>query len=537
MTIFAGENETSNIYLWGPDYTNIQGPCDVGFHIPTQWEMESLVNIVGSNPDDYYDYLHFPKCYYLRRNTGAIDSNYWTVRLWTCTMTEKTSAYCFYINENDIVAVALDKPSNWFNIRAFKDLPVEPDANWNELVSNKIYYNSDLWLISITDGTSWITIQDKNVWATVVYNNWDTITNDNAGYYFQFGNNYWFQYSWATDFYTSTQNVSWYGPWNYYSNSNWVKVNSNNWFSSDNNDIWGWESWIIQIEISEVYRWTELIYPPRESICIIMKADYNGDLTVPLAWYWFDYQQIWCEYSWNIRYDKWPYVTYSWTWWATSFLTLASWLTPLSEHEIEIEPVNKTYWWARAFGFGNGTLLIYQYLVEIVRDSSYMWYWYSETDTWNNFRYLQYANCPITKAPDEYLPDTVTTIWRNFRASQYASTSISSTPKEVMPTNANINMNGFRSWQYANCNSLRTVTWVNNATLPYEYVTYRSSQFRDCRDLTITMLSDIWTAISNRWANDSNVLAVYVPNEYLQNYINTTKDPRASISDSKFIGY
>ncbi len=262
MGISAWTNPTQHVYIGGPDYSAIQWPCDSGFHIPSTSEWEAVINTVGTVWADYFTYLHIPKCWYRDRKTTNIITTYWFSRYWCNTMTAKDKADCWGIEQTDLVQMYLDdKPANWYPIRAFKDAPVAPDSNWTETISGKVWYNATLWLISIKNWGEWITMQDKNVWATVVYNNGDTVDNNNAGSFFQFWNYYWFPYSGTLSTYTSLQDTTGYGWQNPYSDNHFVKINSNNWFSNTNNDIWGWVTWVIQKECSAVYRGTTQIRP------------------------------------------------------------------------------------------------------------------------------------------------------------------------------------------------------------------------------------------------------------------------------------
>jgi hypothetical protein len=115
-------------------------------------------------------------------------------------------------------------------IRPSKNVPITPSSSWTTLYqwswSAWIFWNSTFWLISISsNGTTWYTLRDKNLWATIVFNYWDALTDDNCGNVFQRGNNYPFPWTKSSASITtsSTQvNVSWYWPWNYYSSSTWV---------------------------------------------------------------------------------------------------------------------------------------------------------------------------------------------------------------------------------------------------------------------------------------------------------------------------
>ena len=109
------------------------------------------------------------------------------------------------------------------------------------ITTSWIYHNSDLWLISLSsDGSNWITIADKNLGATQVYNDGDVLSEANCGKYYQWGNNYWFPYTWATSIQWAQINASTYWPNNYYSNFVWVNYTWS-WDSSDNQDL-RWET-------------------------------------------------------------------------------------------------------------------------------------------------------------------------------------------------------------------------------------------------------------------------------------------------------
>jgi len=109
-----------------------------------------------------------------------------------------------------------------------------------------IYHNSDLWLISLSsDGSNWTTIADKNLWATTVYNYWDTLTINNTWNVYQSWNNHSFPSTLDTsttiNSTTTTVNASTYWPWNYYNSSTFIKAPV--WDNSNNNNLWGWTTW------------------------------------------------------------------------------------------------------------------------------------------------------------------------------------------------------------------------------------------------------------------------------------------------------
>lgn len=238
-----------------------KGPCDSGFHIPEQMELANFITMltrIGLNAQadaTYTDTLLIPPAYYLNRSTWTINTSYWIIRLWTCTFMGYSSQYAFQIHEASAsgshVTLSTDKPANWFPIRAFKDTPVIPDNTWTVQYQwtwdNGVFRNSSKGLISTVYNWTCVTIQDHNVWATVVWQPWNTVDDTNAGLFYQWWNNYGFPYSWATEFYTSTQAATWYWPDNPYLDSHFVKVSSNNRFfnASGVTNIRWWEwAWV-----------------------------------------------------------------------------------------------------------------------------------------------------------------------------------------------------------------------------------------------------------------------------------------------------
>lgn len=105
-------------------------------------------------------------------------------------------------------------------------------------------YTKD-WLISISsDWSNWITIADKNLWATTVYNYGDTLNSANWGCIYQWGNNYGFPYTWTITVVGTPIDASAYWPWNYYYSSayRWNSSGGSSsayWDTSENTNLWG----------------------------------------------------------------------------------------------------------------------------------------------------------------------------------------------------------------------------------------------------------------------------------------------------------
>ena len=250
------------------DYSSInprQWPCPEWFVIPSAayifYDSSGLENIDRFMRDQfwrwwrdlgeaYQRYLKIPLAWALDTitwtkipNTGWFWGCYWS--LWT--RTDKAN----YISLESGTEVSWYK-SLWLNIRPVKQNPVIPDETRTILYQDspaglnfKISHNPELWLITIWDGQyrpQYITIADKNLWATQVYNYWDELTQANCGNFYQRWNNYWFPFTWPTK--TSTTQVDATNYWPYY--NRWVFVTTNSstadWSSVHNNNLWWWET-------------------------------------------------------------------------------------------------------------------------------------------------------------------------------------------------------------------------------------------------------------------------------------------------------
>ena len=130
---------------------------------------------------------------------------------------------------------------NWIQIWPEWTPPPPPTPVYTRWV----YWSQPLWLISIsTNGSDWITITDKNVWASAVWNEWDTLTNANVGLCYQWWNDYWF--TWNDNFPV----IAWkltagnaYWPWNNWVNSQYYISDGNypyNWNNAQNSNLWWW---------------------------------------------------------------------------------------------------------------------------------------------------------------------------------------------------------------------------------------------------------------------------------------------------------
>ena len=238
-----------SIYIWEPVVlSDMQWPCPDGFHVPLSSEWTAIYNAgvslwawTSSNGTKFSTYLKMPYSWY--RNYNKTIASVWENGHYYSSSSDYNR---LFIRADSIYPEDTLTKSFWASIRAFRDSPVAPDSTWTELYTNWIYHNSTLWLISVKNGSSWITIADKNLWATTVYNYWDTLTNANCGNVFQWGNNYAFPWTKSSDSIPSTAtrvDASNYWPWNYYNSSKWIAYNWD-WSNPSNKNLrWGVTQW------------------------------------------------------------------------------------------------------------------------------------------------------------------------------------------------------------------------------------------------------------------------------------------------------
>ena len=273
-----------NVYIHKPvNYSDMQWPCASWFHVPTKDEWLSIYNIWtslwwgSSDGTNFWISLKLPFSGARNWETWNIE-NQWEYCRQRCSTHSTNYAdrgFWFWFWASLIFSIVEGYTSNWWSIRPFKDTPVEPTLSWTKLYWTNIeswwiFWNSSDWIISLSsDGTTWITISDKNLWATTVWNSWDTLSETNCGKYYQRWNNYWFAWTWATTKSSTKVNTIGYWPWNYYSSSTFITgvSSSYDWSSIQNDNLRWWVSWPFKINelknayIGEApYEWNELCF-------------------------------------------------------------------------------------------------------------------------------------------------------------------------------------------------------------------------------------------------------------------------------------
>ena len=240
-------------------HSDMQGPCPTGFHVPTNTEWQNVYTIwttlwwSSSGAVALGAALKLPFAGCRQGSSGSVVQSDFSWNFWSCTYRNDDKSYYLYIDSEWMITP--QSYSYWasygYSIRPFRDSPVTPTANWAKLYGTSIaagwiFWDSLSWLISLSgDWTTWITMMDKNLWATTVRNSWDTLSEANCGKFYQRWNNYWFPRTWTlSDITTTRVNASTYWPGNYYSSSTFIKRASSpyRWDSSNNQNLRWWVS-------------------------------------------------------------------------------------------------------------------------------------------------------------------------------------------------------------------------------------------------------------------------------------------------------
>lgn len=216
------------------------------------------------------------------------------------------------------------------------------DTEWVSPIDTPwIYHNSDLWLISLSsDGSNWITIADKNLWATQVYNDGDTLSEANSGKYYQWWNNYGFPFTWATSRSSTKVNASSYWPWNYYSSSTFITSSASSdayWDSSSNSDLRWWTTWTNVAMQWPCDTWFHIPSKDNfESLLTVMSSLSLSDLSylkIPNTWYlhwdWVTRNSTTEIFLFTSTRNSWLYA-YTYRWYNNTVTTRYSWYwTPI----------------------------------------------------------------------------------------------------------------------------------------------------------------------------------------------------------------
>ena len=301
------------IEIWTvQDYSAMRWPCPEGFHVPSQNEWVALCWILtttfglSNNMTTLNTYLKMPNHWYRSEsNSNVVNTTY--CYYWSSTRNADYAAGSVYATSNAINLWRFNARARWFNVRWFRDKPIIPDGSWVTLYDWSsvsewagIFHNITLWLISVSwDGINWTTIADKNIWASTVYNNWDTVTDSNCGGYFQWGNNYMFPFSWSVTTSSTQVDATGYWPWNYYSSDIFITPSDSpkRRENPENTNLRWWVTWVVTLNnaISNTgvlsvngQTWDVTISTPEESNTKTFYLSGTSDLTNAQAAYdWY----------------------------------------------------------------------------------------------------------------------------------------------------------------------------------------------------------------------------------------------------------
>lgn len=240
------------------DYSAMQGPCPDGFHVPltTEWQwLKTIMNWLSLTTwSNWRINLHLPFTGYRTQSNAVLynqGSNgvYWSSSPYGSA--NPNSARGLGLDSSHVYANDYGRRASGFSVRCFKNSFTIPTSSWTVITwtiwGAWIFRNQTEWIISITsDWTTWYTIQDKNLWATTVYNDGDTLTQANMWNMYQWWNNYWFPSTWSISKTSSTQvDASNYWPWNYYESDTFIAWWNDDWSSVRNDNLWGGVTWVV----------------------------------------------------------------------------------------------------------------------------------------------------------------------------------------------------------------------------------------------------------------------------------------------------
>lgn len=286
-----------------------QGPAPDGFHVPLNTEWQAIRDVwaaLGGWSSDWTNFwiaLKLPFAGNRNYSSSGVENQGTIGSYWSSNPYDSNNSYYLYFRSSGINSRYDSYRSYGRSVRCFKNSPTIPTSSWTKLYwtsieAGWIFWSSTDWLISLSsDWTTWITIMDKNLGATTVWNSWDTLSEANCWKYYQRWNNYGFsRYSVDPIATSSTQvDASTYWPWNYYSSSTFIT--SWLWDSSYNDNLRWWVS-----------QWMR--YDPIRLHWAIQTFHWKR----PYEWKpWANTLAYW-KLNWSLNDEKWNYnLTNSWT--------------------------------------------------------------------------------------------------------------------------------------------------------------------------------------------------------------------------------
>jgi hypothetical protein len=350
-----------NVYIpYIPNYLVMRWPAPDGFHVPSRDEWVALCWILtttfsmASNATTVGTYLKMPKAGWRSSSSSNVLDAGSTGYYWSSTPYTADSAYRLWFDLSSLSPNSGYSRTYGISVRCFKNTPVIPDSNWTTLYQGTwsawVFRNSSLWLISVSwDGTTWYTIMDKNLWATTVYNQWDTVTDANCGYFYQWWNNYWFAHSGTITTSSTKVDASSYWPGNYYNSSTFITWSAD-WSSVQNDNLWGYED---SNKPSELYK------------------AYIGEYTGRLPSAYQEVERI--GTSWSQWID---------TWFVISWVT---WIQTETKIAVNTTSQNIPIFWSYSPNYNSSTPTSWKYYH--LTPYSNKWYFWKNGSEWNGGSY------------------------------------------------------------------------------------------------------------------------------------------------------
>ena len=258
-----------SIFMQMKDYSAMRWPAPSGYHVPLNTEWQAVYDVwtaLGGWSSDWTNFwiaLKLPFAGYRSYSSAGVSNQGSIGRYWYSSRYNTDGAYNLSLNSAGLNPQNANYRASGYSVRCFKNSPVVPMSSWTKLYwtsieAGWIFWSSADWLISLSsDWTTWITIADKNLWATTVWNSWDTLSEANCWKYYQRWNNYWFPRTWTIANQSKTQvDASSYWPWNYYSSDTFIKYNWR-WDSTDNWNLRWWVTWVVRTPTwpKKIYIW------------------------------------------------------------------------------------------------------------------------------------------------------------------------------------------------------------------------------------------------------------------------------------------
>jgi len=257
----SGELKNAYIGEYKPNFAT-QWPAPDGFHVPLNTDRQAVYNVwtaLGGGSSDWTNFwiaLKLPFAGYRDSSDTGVNGQGIYGLYWSSSRRNTDSAYYLFFYPTAIGPQDADARARGFSVRCFKNTSTIPTSSWTKLYwtnieAGWIFWSSADWLISLSsDGTTWITIMDKNLWATTVWNSWDTLSEANCGKYYQRWNNYGFPRTWSVTTSSTLVDASNYWPWNYYSSSTFITRSSSpyRWDTTDNANLWWWEDGNVPVD-------------------------------------------------------------------------------------------------------------------------------------------------------------------------------------------------------------------------------------------------------------------------------------------------